>query len=75
VLGQRPAVLALQPGQQPAQIRPDPPPRLHPRKPARDQLHQLVQRRDPPGKIDHAAIITAQQPSASHDTLKLPLQY
>jgi hypothetical protein len=69
--GGRPRVeerAALESGQQPAQVHSDPTPRLHPREPPRDQLHQLVQRRDPPGKIDHAAIITARRPSAFHDT-------
>jgi hypothetical protein len=34
----------------------------------RDQLHQRIQRRDPPSKINHAMIIIATQASASHDT-------
>ena len=64
-----PAVLALQPGQQPTQIRRDPLPRLDPTEPARDQLHQRIQRRDPPSKINHTVIITVEPASASHDTL------
>jgi hypothetical protein len=70
MLGQRPAVLALQPGQQPAQVRADPTARFDPTEPARDQLHQRIQRRDPPSKINHAMIITANQASASHDKPK-----
>ena len=70
VLGQRPAVLTLQPREQPTQIRPDPAARLDPPEPARDQLHHRIQRRDPPSKIHHAVIITAGQASASHDTPK-----
>jgi hypothetical protein len=68
VLSQRPAVLTLQTSQQPTQIGTHPSPRLDPAKPARDQLHHRIQRRDPPSKIHHAVIITAGQPSASHDT-------
>jgi hypothetical protein len=41
-----------------------------PTEPAPDQLHQPIQRRDPSSKINHAMIITADQPSACHDTPK-----
>ena len=68
MLGQRPPVLPLQPGQQPPQIRPDPATRLSPGEPARDQLHHRIQRRDPPSKIHHTVIITARRISPSHDT-------
>lgn len=68
VLGQRPAVLALQTREQPTQIGTHPPTRLDPTEPARDQLHHRIQRRDPPSKIHHAEIITAGRASASHDT-------
>ena len=54
VLGHRRAVPALQTSQQAPQVVPDPPPRLGPPKPLGDQLHQRVQRGNPPGKIDHA---------------------
>jgi hypothetical protein len=47
VLGDRPAVLAWQVGQQPTHQRPGVPPRLHPTEPARDAAHQLVKRRPP----------------------------
>jgi len=59
VLGQRPTVLALQPGQQPADIDPGPSPRLRPRETPPDQLRDRVQPRHPPGNIDHTVIITA----------------
>jgi len=59
VLGHRPAVLALQPRQQTAQVVPDPPTRLDPPEPPGDQLYQRVQRSNPPSKIDHAVIIAA----------------
>ncbi len=49
--------------------------RLRPPKPPRNQLYQRVQRDNPPGKIDHAAILTARRASASHDTPQTPLQY
>jgi hypothetical protein len=71
----QPAVLALQPGQQPAQVRPDPTARLDPAEPARDQSQQRIQRSDPPSKINHAVIITGDRIPASHDTAEVPLQY
>jgi hypothetical protein len=43
VLGDRPAVLARQVGQQPVHERPGPPAWLHPREPARDPAQQLLQ--------------------------------
>jgi hypothetical protein len=43
VLGDRPAVLAWQVGQQPAHERLGPPARLHPRESARDPAQQLVE--------------------------------
>jgi hypothetical protein len=61
VLGQRPAVLPFQPGQQPTQIRAHLATRLDPTEPARDQLHHRIQRRDLSSKIHHAVIITAGQ--------------
>jgi hypothetical protein len=42
MLGERPAVLPRQLGQQPGDERPDPPPRLHPSEPAGDPAQQLV---------------------------------
>jgi hypothetical protein len=51
VLGQRPAVLAGQVGQQPAHQRPGPPARLHPAEPARDPAQQLLQPRMPAGRV------------------------
>jgi len=57
VLGQCPAVLAFQPGQQALHIGADPLPRLGPPEPARDPAHQRIQHANPPTKIQHAAII------------------
>src|SRR6185312_535807 len=62
VLGHRPTVLTLQPGQQPTQIPTHPATRLDPTEPTADQLHHRIPRRDPPSKIHHAVIITAGQP-------------
>jgi hypothetical protein len=56
VLGERPAVLARQVGQQPAHERPGSPARLHPRKPARDPAQQLVQSCLPAGRINPYAV-------------------
>jgi hypothetical protein len=51
VLGDRPAVLAWQVGQQATHERPGPPPQIHPAKPTRDPTQQLVQQLLPPGGI------------------------
>jgi hypothetical protein len=51
VLGQRPAVLAWQVGQQPQHERPRPPAWLHPAEPARDPAQQLLQARLPTGSV------------------------
>jgi len=51
VLGDRPAVLAWQVGQQTLDERPGPPSWLHPRKPARDPAQQLLQPGLPEGKV------------------------
>ncbi|OLM23001.1 hypothetical protein Ae706Ps2_1434 [Pseudonocardia sp. Ae706_Ps2] len=68
VFGEGPAVLPLEPREQASQVGSDPPARLDPAETARDQLHHRVQRGHPPGKINHAVIITAERPSASHHT-------
>jgi hypothetical protein len=47
VLGDRPAILARQPGQQAQHERPRPPPRLHPAEPAPDPQHQLIEHAQP----------------------------
>lgn len=60
VLGQRPPVPALQPGEQAVDIRPDPPPGLGPPEPPSHPLHQRVQHTDPPTKIHHTAILAAE---------------
>jgi hypothetical protein len=52
LLGDRPAVLARQVGQQPAHERPGPPAWLHPAEPARDPAQQLVQARLPSGRVN-----------------------
>ena len=51
VLGDRPAVLTRQVGQQPQHERPGPPARLDPAKPARDPTQQLLQARLPSGRV------------------------
>jgi hypothetical protein len=51
VLGDRPAVLARQPGQQPQHERPRPPPRLNPAETRADPEHQLIQQPQPPGRV------------------------
>jgi len=75
VLGDRPAVLTFQTGEQTPHIRTNSRPRLRPREPRPDQPDNRVQPRHPPRKIHHAAIITARRASASHDTPQVPLQY
>jgi hypothetical protein len=50
VLGDRPAVLAWQVGQQPEHQRPGMPSRLHPAEPAGDPAQQLLQSRLPAGR-------------------------
>jgi len=52
VLGDRPAVLARQIGQQPEHERLGAPSGLHPAEPARDPTQQLVQSRLPSGRIN-----------------------
>jgi len=56
VLGDRPAVLAWQVGQQPAHERLGPPARLHPRESARDPAQQLVEQLLPVGRVDGYAV-------------------
>jgi hypothetical protein len=56
VLGDRPAVLAGQVGQQPEHQRSGPPPGLHPPKPASDPAQQLLQPRLPAGGINPYAV-------------------
>jgi hypothetical protein len=56
-LGQLPAVLALNPREQPEQEQPDRAPRLDAREPARDSGRDLVEQR-PPGRRLYAAQIT-----------------
>ena len=73
MLGQRPAVLALQPGQQSPQVGAHPSAWLRAHEPRPDQPDHHVQPRHPPGKIHHAVIITARRASASHDTPQVPL--
>jgi hypothetical protein len=51
LLGDRPAVLAPQPPTATPARTPGPPPRLHPRKPARDPPHQLIELFPPPGGV------------------------
>ena len=51
MLGERPAVLPRQLGQQPGDERPDPPPRLHPSEPAGDPAQQLVEPHLPVGRV------------------------
>jgi hypothetical protein len=52
VLGDRPAVLPWQLGQQPEHERPGPPAWLHPAKPARDPTQQLLQLCLPSGRVN-----------------------
>ena len=52
VLGDRPAVLARQVGQQPVHERPGSPAWLHPAEPARDPAQQLLQTRLPAGGVN-----------------------
>jgi hypothetical protein len=56
VLGDRPAILAWQVGQQPQQERPGPAAWLHPAKPACDPAQQLLQPRLPAGRINPYAV-------------------
>jgi hypothetical protein len=56
VLGERPAVLSGQVGQQPMHQRPGPPSRLYPAEPASDPAQQLLQARLPPGGINLYAV-------------------
>jgi hypothetical protein len=51
LLGDRPAVLARQPGQQPEHERPRPPPRLHPSETSPDPQHQLIEQPQPAGRV------------------------
>ncbi len=51
MLGDRPAVLARQVGQQPAHERPGPPAQVHPAKPASDPTQQLVEQLLPAGRV------------------------
>jgi hypothetical protein len=56
VLGERPAVLARQIGQQATHERPGPPPKVRPPKPAGDPAQQLVQQRLPAGGVHVYAV-------------------
>jgi hypothetical protein len=51
LLGNGPAVLARQAGQQPEHERPRPPPRLYPEKPVPDPQQQLVKHAQPPVRV------------------------
>ncbi len=51
VLGDRPAVLSWQLGQQPAHQRPCPPAQVHPSEPTRDPAQQLLQQLLPAGRV------------------------
>jgi hypothetical protein len=56
VLGDRPAVLAWQVGQQPAHERLGPPPQIHPAEPTCDPAQQLVEQLLPAGGVDVYAV-------------------
>ena len=63
--GQRPAVLARQPGQQPEHERPRPPPRLHPAETRPDAQHELIDQAQPARRIyavgsGHCTIVKVQ---------------
>jgi hypothetical protein len=51
LLGQRPAVLARQPGKQADNERPRPPPRLHPAETGPNLQHQLIEHAQPAGRV------------------------
>jgi hypothetical protein len=71
VLGDRPAVLARQVGQQPHHERPGPPSGLHPAEPARDPTQQLLQPRLPAGGINPYAVACGHRLifGCSHNTM------
>jgi hypothetical protein len=62
VLGDRPAVLPWQVGQQPQHQRPRVAPGLHPRKPACDPAHHLLEQLLPPGRVNLYAVASGHRP-------------
>jgi hypothetical protein len=74
-LGQRPTLLALQPGQQAPHIRHRLPPRLHPPEPVPHPDTQLIQPSRPLTDIDADRPSLPYRPRSNPRNHKWPLQY